>query len=388
MRKKRRKKPLSIFIATPTMGDVPMQYAHSLVALVLKTKEKYPDCKIVMSTVYRKMHHRARTELAEAFLMTDCTHLMWIDDDNIPREDDLNKLLAHDVPLISGLYFRRSEPYEPIIMVSRENGVGTVRRPDIYRMKSKKPVKIHSTGMGFMLIKREVLEAVKKMNVPMFDIRGGIGEDIWFCMQAKGAGYDILLDTSVEIGHLGEKEMVTGKTYLKFYEENVENLVENAKMSAGDTSDSELKYLAEMASNCNFSIELGSGTGRQTTVLSNSKRVVCVDNYGKQSKKFQSFLDNLKNKNIQFLNSDILEVVDNFPDGKADIIYVGDWRKEKVLDYIKLFWPKVGVRGRMIIPDRKNPLVANAIQKLKKELRGDANFNEVDNTNFVELIKY
>ena len=384
------KKPLSIMLATPTMGDVPMQYAHSVVAMVLKTKEKYPDCKIAMATTFRKMHHRARTELAEAFLQTDCTHILWVDDDNIPREDDLNKLLEHDLPIVSGLYFRRAEPFEPIIMVKRENGRGTERRPDLYREKSGQPVKIHSTGMGFMLIKREVIEAVKKLGMPLFDIRGNFGEDIWFCNQVHGAGYDVWLDPQVEVGHLGEKIMVTGKTYDEFYEKKVIDLIAKAEEIEGWCKRNELHYLAEMASRSNFTIEVGSHAGRSTTVLSNSRRLVCVDHF-KDEAIFEKFAKNTADyKNIQFIKKDSVEAAKDFPDSCADVVFIDAGHEyAEVKADIKAYWEKLGIGGRMICHDHIHefPGVIRAISEFRQEIGAFASFNEIPNTSMIEIVK-
>lgn len=392
------KKPLSIMIATPTMGDVPMQYAHSLVAMILKTKEKYPDCKIAMATTYRKMHHRARTELAETFLQTDCTHILWVDDDNIPSEDDLNKLLEHDLPLVSGLYFRRAEPFEPIIMVKRENGRGTERRPDLYRSGDKSLIKIHSTGMGFMLIKREVIENVKKLGAEMFDVRGGVGEDVWFCTQVHGAGYDVWLDPSVEVGHLGEKTMVTGATYDEFYQRKVEKLVEQAEQVKGWSSHKELTYLAEMASRSNFTIEVGTYAGRSAVALSNSRRLICVDHF-KGSKEhsitgeelFEEFQQNIAGfKNVQWLKGDSVELAANFPDACADLIFIdGSHEYEDVKRDIEAYWSKLGQGGRMVfhdyIPEWDG--VRRAINEFVETLGGFGSFSKIPYTSMVEIIK-
>lgn len=381
---------LSIFIATPTMGDVPMQYAHSIVAMVLKTKEKYPNCKIVMATTYRKMHHRARTDLAEAFLKTDCTHLLWVDDDNIPREDDLNKLLERDLPLVSGLYFRRAEPFEPIIMVKRENGRGTVRRPDLYRNQNGEPFKIHSTGMGFMLIKRKVVEDVKALGSAMFDVRGGFGEDIWFCNQVHGAGYDVWLDPSVEVGHLGEKVMVTGKTYDEFYKKNIEDIVTRAYEIEGWCKRNELLYLAEIAANSNFSIEVGSHAGRSTQAMANSRRLVCVDTF-ENEEIFEKFKKNIENhKNTQFLRGKSVEIAENFPNMCADLIFIdASHEYEDVKADIEAYWKKLGDGGRLVLHDYIPEFegVMKATDEFIDKMGAFVNVTKVPNTSLIELLK-
>lgn len=400
---KRGVKYLHILIATPTMGDVSIQFAHSLLAMVLKTKQKYPECKIAMATTIRKMHHRARTELAETFLKTDCTHILWLDDDNIPREDDLNKLIEDDLPLVSGLYFRRTEPYEPIIMVKRENGKGIERRPDLYRNGERKPIKIHSTGMGFMLVKRQVVYEVKRLASEMFDIRGGIGEDVWFCVQAHGAGYDVWLDPSVVVGHLGEKQMVTEKTYDNYYQSKIMDLVEKAKLIDGWMSEGELHYLAEWASNSNFTIEVGSYKGRSSTVLSNSRRLVCVDRWNGvvicgakpdgvnvSDEVYEEFKRNMEPyTNVQHLKGESVALAENFPDGCADLVFIdGGHTYEQVKADIAAYWPKVGKGGRLVFHDYIWPQfgVKQAVDEFVKE-NGLVSGKQIPGGSIFEIIK-
>jgi hypothetical protein len=79
-----------------------------------------------------------------------------------------------------------------------------------------KYMKVAYNGMGFMAVKREVLE---KMKYPYFHrelqviemsdgtiIRDMCSEDVAFCKNAKDAGYDIMINTELIVGH--EKELV------------------------------------------------------------------------------------------------------------------------------------------------------------------------------------
>jgi SAM-dependent methyltransferase len=52
-------------------------------------------------------------------------------------------------------------------------------------------------------VKREVFEKIAETKEDPFAIRGP-GEDVSFCQRAKALGYKIFVDTTVEIGHVGE----------------------------------------------------------------------------------------------------------------------------------------------------------------------------------------
>lgn len=339
-------KKLDILVAIPSMGEVSMVFTAALVGMILKTKEKYPNCTIKLATSIRRLIHRSRAELAEAFLETDCNYLMWIDDDNPPKPDDLNKLIELDLPIVSGLYFRRNPPYEPIIMVERENGIGTERRPDLYRNGAKTPFKVHSTGMGFMLMKREVVENVKALGVSLFEIRGHIGEDIWFCLQARQAGYDVMVAPEVEIAHLGDRLVITGETYNDYYKKHIEDLVSEAEKYDDKISSEELRYLAEQAANSNFTIKTGVINESIAKVLSNSKKLVCVS-------------DNQEN---------------NFVDESADMIFL-DGHKE-----VEKYLPKMKRHGKIIIQNYDG--IEEFMEKNKYLVAGQ----QIQNTGFYEII--
>lgn len=79
-----------------------------------------------------------------------------------------------------------------------------------------KYMKVAYNGMGFMAIKREVLE---KMKYPYFHrelqviemsdgtiIQDMCSEDVAFCKNAKDVGYDVMINTELRVGH--EKELV------------------------------------------------------------------------------------------------------------------------------------------------------------------------------------
>lgn len=362
------KRRLDILIAIPSMGEVSMMFTVSLVGMILKTKEKYPDCTIKIATIIRKLVHRSRNELAEQFLATDCNLLMWIDDDNPPQPDDLNKLIEKNLPIVSGLYFKRNAPYEPIIMVERANGVGTERRPDLYRNGSKEPFRVNSTGMGFMLVKREVIEAMKALGIPLFDVRGNVGEDIWFCLQARQAGYEIMIAPDVEIAHLGERLIITGETYDKFYKENIEKVVEKAYIMQGNYAFDELHYLAEQASNSNFTICVSNDYIQSKIVLENSKRLIIVTG---------GAIDVATDK-VQYLQGNYAELADNFPNECADLIVL----ENATAELIEKYMVKLKISGKMIV-HAFNYHVDEYINSHKYEITAQ----RVNDTELYELVK-
>lgn len=75
-------------------------------------------------------------------------------------------------------------------------------------------MKVAYNGMGFMAIKREVLEKMKypyfHRELQVFEMEDGTvinemcSEDVSFCKNAKDVGYDVIINTELKVGHLKE----------------------------------------------------------------------------------------------------------------------------------------------------------------------------------------
>ena len=135
------------------------------------------------------------------------THLLWIDDDMIFRSDAVPKLIAHDLPIVGGLCFNRHHPYNPVLLYDPPKGCEDAGF--LFRYEWPQPpglLEVDATGAAFLLTKREVFEKIAENLKPDEGpfTQGGWGEDVSFCRRARAAGYKVMVDTSIEIGHVGE----------------------------------------------------------------------------------------------------------------------------------------------------------------------------------------
>lgn len=143
----------------------------------------------------------ARNILAAQFVGSSATHLLFWDDDVLAPRDGLMRLLAHDAPIASGLYYTRAAPVHPVAYERDERG-GYTPVSDV----SKGAREVDGVGAGFLLIRRDVMEAI---DPPWFrfeiapDVQHSISEDLYFCRQAQAAGFPVLCDFDVACGHLG-----------------------------------------------------------------------------------------------------------------------------------------------------------------------------------------
>lgn len=150
-----------------------------------------------------------RNRVAGEFLKTDAEWLLWLDTDIVFTVQDFDKLLMRGKtnPIVSGLYFRASDPPTPCAMRYKDG-----RARVLETVPPGKVISVDTAGFGFMLTHREVLEKMLAQDFnpthPWFD-NGQIGpagqtlaDDASFCWRAKQLGYDIILDTDVRVGHI------------------------------------------------------------------------------------------------------------------------------------------------------------------------------------------
>jgi GT2 family glycosyltransferase len=134
------------------------------------------------------------------------THVLWLDSDMVFPPHALQRLLGHNVPIVGGLCHNRRPPYQPILgkkHADDERGFGWC-----YHYPPDALFDVDRTGAAFLLVERRVFEDVaEKFGMgewwtPMYD--RGYSEDFSFCARAQACGYRIVVDTGLEIGHLGE----------------------------------------------------------------------------------------------------------------------------------------------------------------------------------------
>lgn len=163
---------------------------------------------------------RARNYLVDEFLRSDCTHLIFIDSDVQVNPHDVLALLALDKELIGGPYPKKAINWEVIANAARkdpnlppkelENLVGSFvfnldKDTPVGRGEKKlliyEPTEVLEIGTGYMLIKREVFDKMKK-ELPQIKYKPDhVGQDNFDGSRYIHAFFDTVIDT---------KESITG----------------------------------------------------------------------------------------------------------------------------------------------------------------------------------
>lgn len=151
---------------------------------------------------------RARNQVLKNFLNESFENLLFTDGDVSWDPEDVQALLDRDLPIVGGLYYGwGGDGQFPVYAMQDETG--ELVRPE----PPKELQEVFGLGMGFTLIKREVIEALAPIGIlyPFGEFDWGeppgkyaLGEDIGFCYRAREKGFKSYLDATIHVGHAKE----------------------------------------------------------------------------------------------------------------------------------------------------------------------------------------
>ena len=107
-------------------------------------------------------------------------------------------MIADDKDIVSGLYFRRVQPFTPVLFKEL-----TEKSWKDYNDYPNELFKLEGIGFGCVLMKTDVLYDMASVYGTWFSPLANYGEDLSFCLRAKQLGYDIYCDPNVKCGHVG-----------------------------------------------------------------------------------------------------------------------------------------------------------------------------------------
>ena len=159
-------------------------------------------------------YDHARNQAVAMFLNSPCRYLFFLDTDVVAPRDAVLRLMSHDLPIVSGVYYRRSPPI----------GVPVVQKPLgnwMHLTPHTGLVEADVVGAGCLLLRRDVLEKIpaQRQGKHWFDWRVDainlppgerLSEDFTFCMWAKKHGYKVMVDTGIQCSHQGFAESRAG----------------------------------------------------------------------------------------------------------------------------------------------------------------------------------
>lgn len=168
-------------------------------------------------TVRREVHGPidfARSLMASKAIADGFEHLMWIDSDVEFNPEDVAKLVAHELPVVSGIYPKKGA------RAIASNLLPTTQR--VVFGNGGGVIEIAYAAAGFLCAHRSVYEAIAAklplcnesfgspftpFFMPMIGEKEGkpwyLGEDFAFSERVRQAGFKVHADTSIRLRHFG-----------------------------------------------------------------------------------------------------------------------------------------------------------------------------------------
>jgi hypothetical protein len=235
------KKPI-VFMATPMYGGM---CTGTYTAALMQTHMAFSKAGVQLYYTYmmnESLITRARNSLAYDFLASQATHLMFVDADIGFKPEDIIEMVKRDVDICCGLYPKKEIHWQrvadavgkgvPADQLKDHTGTFVVNLVGNERQEVKinELMEIQNGGTGFMLIKREVFEAladkvpeynndmylavdterkpriIKEFFATSIDPDSNnrlLSEDYHFCKLARQHGFKIHAAPWVQLSHTG-----------------------------------------------------------------------------------------------------------------------------------------------------------------------------------------
>jgi hypothetical protein len=226
-----------IFVATPMYGgQCTGVYVQSLINMVgqFSAMGHKVSCAFMFN---ESLIQRARNNMAHQFLKSEADYLFWIDADIKFRPEDALRMLMADKDVIGGIYPKKEINWGGVREAAKadkenlQNFTGSFvvnlinANSGNVVVRQDQPCEVAALGTGFMLIKRHVLEKLKKkvkrykndmtalpygeeihefFGVPIDKESGRLlSEDYDFCHKWRKAGGKVYAAPWCQLGHMG-----------------------------------------------------------------------------------------------------------------------------------------------------------------------------------------
>ena len=197
-----------ILIAVPCMDMVHASFAQSLASL-----NKVGQCMVNFSV--GSLIYDSRNKLAAKAMKEEADYILWLDSDMVFSPDLLEKLIEDDKDMVSGIYFRRTSPWNPVIFKDSELKDSRLEWTDYVEYPKETLFKVAGVGFGCVLMKTDILFDMVGRFGDWFSPLYNSGEGLSFCYRAKELGYEIWCDSRIKCGHMSH-QMITEDFYKAF----------------------------------------------------------------------------------------------------------------------------------------------------------------------------
>lgn len=204
---------LTIAICIPSRDQWDSRFGYRLARLMAFTgatlcADGLADLRLHM--VNGSLIDSSRCTLVKEALTEGATHLFWLDTDMTFPEDTIVRLLRHNKPIVTVNAPTRRFPIQPTAFkrIDYEHGL----HARLYTEEGSTGLEeVEACGFSVAMMQAKIFESIP-MPAFLTEYDKGTGrwkgEDVYFCEQARAAGFPVLVDHDLSklIGHVGVME--------------------------------------------------------------------------------------------------------------------------------------------------------------------------------------
>lgn len=194
---------MRITVGIPCMGSIHAETVGSMISLV----KTYPDYDLQFIIYANSLVYEARNQIFAEALNSGSDYLLFIDSDIIFPADALKRLIDLQKGCATGIYWRRSENAHLPVIYSELKPRGLFNhepKGTTFTGQIEGSERVAGCGMGFCLIRKDVLQKISKRFISPFEPYRGLGEDLAFCYRLKKIKEPIYA-LNVGLKHIGTK---------------------------------------------------------------------------------------------------------------------------------------------------------------------------------------
>jgi len=132
-------------------------------------------------------------------MQSNCTHILFLDDDMVFDTDLIVRLISHDVDVVTAHCLIRYPPFQSVLI----DGFDLANNLIVHNLLPGESglIKIWASGLACTLINCKILEKFSEYTSIGFLHHDELSEDISFYMRLHEAGYDSYCDLNCHVGH-------------------------------------------------------------------------------------------------------------------------------------------------------------------------------------------
>jgi hypothetical protein len=212
-------------VVIPVFTHVLPQAFYNFLVLFTAAGRDLPQHRLHLMPAERQLLHMAMNQAVDVTLANGFDGMLAFDDDCLPPDHAIARLIAHAErgrDFVAGMGFMRNYPHTTTI--GKYYREGLTYRPDTHEastfewldrlpMKERGLIEADFCGLPIAIWTRRALERMPK---PVFGTAGPDGgqmtHDVFMCGRLREAGIPVLVDTSIECGHIGPAPLITSVT--------------------------------------------------------------------------------------------------------------------------------------------------------------------------------